>query len=80
MACRGSAVRIRLAPLIESLPLEGFSSFWGSRYALSHACLGCFLGRFRAKNLWANRFADALLSFALAIKGRIKQRMSFYFS
>ena len=28
MACRGSAVRIRLAPLIESLPLEGFSSFW----------------------------------------------------
>ena len=28
MACRGSAVRIRLAPLDESLPLEGFSSFW----------------------------------------------------
>jgi hypothetical protein len=42
---------------------RGFLVFGGIYSALSHACLG----RFRAKNLVANRFAVALLSFALAI-------------
>ncbi len=46
---------------------RGFLVFWGIYSALFHACLGRFLGRFRAKNLVANRFAVALLSFALAM-------------
>jgi len=46
---------------------KGFLVFGGSSPALSHACLGRFLGRFRAKNFGANRAAGALLSFALAI-------------
>ena len=52
---------------LKPLHWKGFLVFGGIRPALSHACLGRFLGRFRAKNLGANGINDALLSIALAI-------------
>ena len=51
MACRGSAVRIRLAPFLKTLPLEGFSSIWGDIFVRIALCLARLLARKSDKTL-----------------------------
>ena len=51
MACRGSAVRIRLAPFLKALPLEGFFSIWSDIFVRIEVCLARLLARKSDKTL-----------------------------